>query len=237
MASQGLSDLLAVATTLSRTPQDVTTLAPPIGIAAASAGLGLPRASFYRQRGSQAQPVVARPRRASARALGANERQALLDPLRSDRFVHLAPAEVYASLLDEGTYLCSIRTMYRILDSHTRNPSSWPSNLNEVWSWHITKLLGPAEWRYFHLYVIIDIRRQPILRAQYAPDSPIHLRARLTRSLACGDTVELRHYAWRHRWRRWTKGTTFTPPTLVGSGSCALQHVVAHRACTQWHLR
>ena len=84
----------------------VTTLAPPIGVAAACAGLGLPRASFYRQRARQAQPVAAsRARRVSARALGANERQAVLDLLRSDRFVDLAPAEVYAALLDEGTYL------------------------------------------------------------------------------------------------------------------------------------
>jgi len=150
----------------------VTTLAPPIGVAAACAGLGLPRASFYRQRARQAQPVAApRPRRVSARALGASERQAVLDLLRSDRFVDLAPAEVYAALLDEGTYLCSIRTMYRILDSqnevrerrnqlrhpHYQKPELLALEPNEVWSWDITKLMGPAKWRYFYLYVIIDI--------------------------------------------------------------------------------
>jgi putative transposase len=150
----------------------VTALAPPIGVAAACAGLGLPRASFYRQRARQAQPVAApRPRRLSARALGASERQAVLDLLRSDRFVDLAPAEVYAALLDEGTYLCSIRTMYRILASQNevrerrnqlRHPRYQKPELlalepNEVWSWDITKLMGPAKWRYYYLYVIIDI--------------------------------------------------------------------------------
>jgi putative transposase len=103
--------------------------------------------------------------------LSAAERQTVLDLLREPRFADLAPAEVYATLLDEGVYHCSIRTMYRILDDHgevrerrdqLRHPVySKPELLAEgpdqVWSWDITKLMGPAKWTYFYLYVILDI--------------------------------------------------------------------------------
>lgn len=95
----------------------------------------------------------------------------MLAVLHEDRFVDLPPAEVYATLLDEGTYLCSIRTMYRILAANRevrerrnllRHPTySKPELLatkpNQVWSWDITKLKGPAKWTYFYLYVILDI--------------------------------------------------------------------------------
>jgi putative transposase len=95
----------------------------------------------------------------------------VLDLLRDPRFADLAPAEVYATLLDEGIYHCSIRTMYRILDAHNevrerrnqiRHPVYTKPELlaeapNSVWSWDITKLKGPAKWTYFYLYVIIDI--------------------------------------------------------------------------------
>ena len=95
----------------------------------------------------------------------------MLDLLRAPRFADQAPAEVYASLLDEGVYHCSIRTMYRILAAnqevrdrrdHLRHPIYKKPELlaqapNEVWSWDITKLMGPAKWTYFYLYVIIDI--------------------------------------------------------------------------------
>jgi len=95
----------------------------------------------------------------------------VLDLLRDPRFADLAPAEVYATLLDEGIYHCSIRTMYRILDAHNevrerrnqiRHPVYTKPELlaeapNTVWSWDITKLKGPAKWTYFYLYVIIDI--------------------------------------------------------------------------------
>jgi putative transposase len=103
--------------------------------------------------------------------LTAAERQVVLDLLRDPRFADLAPAEVYATLLDEGIYHCSIRTMYRILDAHNevrerrnqiRHPVYTKPELlaeapNTVWSWDITKLKGPAKWTYFYLYVIIDI--------------------------------------------------------------------------------
>jgi putative transposase len=96
----------------------------------------------------------------------------VIDILHSERFQDKAPYEVFATLLDEGQYHCSIRTMYRILTcehgdvkerrkGHQRNNYSKPELLatraNEVWSWDITKLKGPAKWTYFYLYVILDI--------------------------------------------------------------------------------
>jgi putative transposase len=93
----------------------------------------------------------------------------VLDLLREPRFADLAPAEVYATLLDEGVYHCSIRTLYRILDDHAevrerRDQLSHPVYSkpellapDQVWSWDITKLMGPVKWSYFYLYVILDI--------------------------------------------------------------------------------
>jgi len=95
----------------------------------------------------------------------------VLDALHSERFVDKAPAEVYATLLDEGTFLCSVRTMYRILAeasevrerrNQLRHPRYEKPELlaiqpNQVWSWDITKLKGPQKWTYFYLYVILDI--------------------------------------------------------------------------------
>jgi putative transposase len=99
------------------------------------------------------------------------ERQQVLELLHSERFVDQAPPVVYATLLDEGQYLCSVRTMYRILAEaeevrERRNQSRHPvyakpellaTAPNQVWSWDITKLKGPEKWTYFYLYVILDI--------------------------------------------------------------------------------
>jgi putative transposase len=103
--------------------------------------------------------------------LGPEERQAVVEILHSERFMDKAPREVYAGLLDEGIFLCSVRTMYRILAGgnellERRNqlrhpaypkPQLMASGPNQVWSWDITKLLGPVKWVYYHLYVIVDI--------------------------------------------------------------------------------
>ena len=146
----------------------VTQIGPRLGIAPTCAALGLPRATYYRRRRPQ---PAARPRPASPRALGVVERAAVLEQLHAPRFVDLAPAEVYATLLDEGTYLCSERTMYRLLAAHRevrerrnqlRHPRYAAPELlarrpNELWSWDITKLLGPAKWTYFYLYVMLDV--------------------------------------------------------------------------------
>lgn len=149
---------------------DALAALPPGGgmIAAGCAALGLSRASLHRRR----RPAAAlRARAKPRRALNCAERQSVLERLGEPRFVDLAPAEVYACLLDEGVYLCSIRTMYRVLHANgevrdrrrqLRHPAYQKPELlaeapNRVWSWDITKLMGPAKWSYFYLYLIIDI--------------------------------------------------------------------------------
>jgi putative transposase len=148
----------------------VTALAPLTGTAAACQALGVPRARYYRARRPRS-PAVPRSRPVPARALAATERQTVLAVLHSERFCDAAPAEVYATLLDEGTYLCSERTMYRILaaEGETRarraqrvhpvyhKPELLAEGPNQLWSWDITKLLGPAKWTYYYLYVILDV--------------------------------------------------------------------------------
>ena len=136
----------------------------------ADQALDVARASYYRAQ-KPAAPVARTPPPTPARALDATERQAVLDVLHSERFCDAAPAEVYATLLDAGTYFCSERTMYRILAAagetrERRNqrvhpvyhkPELLAEAPNELWSWDITKLLGPAKWTYFYLYVILDV--------------------------------------------------------------------------------
>ncbi|MDN3563090.1 IS3 family transposase [Paeniroseomonas aquatica] len=144
----------------------------PVPIRDACAALGVSRASLHRRQRQQALPPAAPLLRPSPpRALGSAQRQVVLDLLRQPRFADLAPYEVYATLLDEGVYHCSIRTMYRILDAHSevrerrdqarhpvyRKPELLATTPNTVWSWDITKLMGPAKWTYFYLYVVIDI--------------------------------------------------------------------------------
>lgn len=146
----------------------VMELAPKVGIQSACAALGVVRSSFYRQ---QQPATAAQPRPAPARALSAAERETVLAHLHEERFQDRSPAAVQATLLDEGIYPCSTRTMYRILADHgeTRerrdqraHPVYHKHELlarapNELWSWDITKLLGPAKWTYFYLYVILDV--------------------------------------------------------------------------------
>jgi putative transposase len=147
--------------------ETVTLHAPRLGIAPMCAAMGLARATYYRHLTPRPRPARPTPRR----ALKPAERQAVLDVLHETRFVDLAPAEVYATLLDEGRYLCSERTMYRVLAENQevrerrnqlrhpeyKKPELLATAPNQVWSWDITKLLGPAKWTYFYLYVVIDI--------------------------------------------------------------------------------
>lgn len=146
----------------------VEQLAPSVGIAPACAGLGVNRASYYRKQQPQQQP---KPKPKPARALSDEDRQQVLQVLHSERFVDQSPQEVYATLLDEGTYLCSIRTMYRILADHAevrerrnqlrhpnyQKPELLATGVNQLWSWDITKLYGPCKWTYYYLYVILDV--------------------------------------------------------------------------------
>lgn len=152
--------------------QAAATLSSDIGIKQACESLDIPRSGFYRMKArTTASPVEAIKRPSPPRTLSPKERQGVLDILDADRFVDKAPQEIYATLLDEGDYHCSIRTMYRILEASTelrerRNQLTHPlyqkpellaKAPNQVWSWDITKLLGPVKWSYFYLYVILDI--------------------------------------------------------------------------------
>jgi putative transposase len=155
-----------------------------IGVRSACEATGRVRASYYRahSKGSAAQSdTFARAAVADdppapwdsvqPRALSVVERRDVLAVLNSQRFADMAPAAVYATLLDEGTYLCSQSTMYRLLRErgltgdrrrHATHPATVKPELvahqpNSVWSWDITKLRGPEKWTYYYLYVILDI--------------------------------------------------------------------------------
>ncbi len=144
-------------------------LSEQVGIQPACRALAVSRATFYRR----LKPSTGRkqPRPTPARALSCAERDAVRETLCSPRFVDRAPAEVVATLLDKGTYLCSERTMYRILAADApvrerRNQLRHPRYVkpelvatapNQVWSWDITKLKGPRTWIWYYLYVLLDI--------------------------------------------------------------------------------
>jgi putative transposase len=153
--------------------QAVVAVSPAAGMTAAvCAAVGVSRATVHRTRAVlTAPPVISHPRPRPARALTDLQQKIVLDVLHAPRFADQAPAEIYATLLDEGVYHCSIRTMYRILAHHGeirerrrqlrhpvyQKPELLAERPNEVWSWDITKLMGPAKWSYFYLYVILDI--------------------------------------------------------------------------------
>ena len=138
------------------------------GVSAACESLGVPRNSFYRARQPKSEP---KPRPTPERALTPEEKEQVRQTLNSERFQDSAPRQVYATLLDDGEYLCSWSTMYRILNEHQevrerrdqlRHPNYTKPELlatgpNQLWSWDITKLKGPAKWTYYYLYTILDV--------------------------------------------------------------------------------
>jgi putative transposase len=146
--------------------------------------LGVARATFYRYRpnldGSQTRALD---RPSPARSLSLVERKTVLDLLTSERFADDAPRQIWATLLDEGKYFCSVSTMYRILRAECgvrerrdqlrhpvySKPELLATSPNQVWSWDITKLLGPAKWTYFYLYVILDIFSRYVVGWTLAP--------------------------------------------------------------------
>jgi putative transposase len=156
----------------------VVELTSIVGAKAACDALGRSRASHYRAHPVRPVPLgpapAPLPRARQPRALSQAEQAAVLEVLHCERFVDASPEAVYATLLDEGTYLCSVPTMYRLLRSrgetnggrdrrrHATHPARVKPELvaaepNQVWSWDITKLRGPAKWTWYHLYVILDI--------------------------------------------------------------------------------
>ncbi len=177
----------------------VTHLAPTVGVVAACDCLGVARASFYRQRPIVGPPATPSPelilpgdRALPARSLSPEERAGVLAVLYQERFQDRSPAAVQATLLDEGQYLCSIRTMYRILEQEGESrerrdqlvhpPYQKPELLatapNQLWSWDITKLLGPVKWTYFYLYVILDVFSRYVAGWMVAPRESAELAKR-----------------------------------------------------------
>ena len=148
------------------------TLAQTTGVAAACAALNVPRSRLYRKRRPQA-PAAVRPMPlpAERRALSVDESAAVRTTLNSPAYADSAPREVYAALLEQDTYLCSVSTMYRILRANLevqerrnqlRHPAFAAPELlatapNQVWTWDITRLLGPYKWTYYYLYVVLDL--------------------------------------------------------------------------------
>jgi len=145
-------------------------VAPEIGLARACRALGVSRATAYRHRSPRprAEP---RPRPKPALALSYEERRAVLEVLHSERLLDASPAQVYATLLDEGRYLASERTMYRVLAAQGESgerraqlrhpvyavPELLATGPNQLWSWDITKLKGPVKWTSYSLYVLLDV--------------------------------------------------------------------------------
>lgn len=183
----------------------VEQLASDIPVAPTCAALGVPRATYYRRQATLTTPrAEPRTRTASPRALSTSERQTVRETLNSERFADQAPAEVYATLLDEGTYYCSIRTMYRVLREadevrerrdQLRHPLYHKPELlatapNQVWSWDITKLLGPSKWTYYHLYVMLDVYSRYVVGWLLASRESGELAGRLIRESCDKQAIE-----------------------------------------------
>ena len=146
----------------------VAQLAPHVGVMQACQSLGVPRSSYYR---AHQPPGTPAPRPTPTRALAPAEREEVRAVLDGPRFQDAAPREVYATLLDEGRYLCHWRTMYRLLAAYAEvrerrrqlqhpaytKPELLATGPNQLWSWDITKLRGPVKWTYYYLYVILDV--------------------------------------------------------------------------------
>jgi len=140
----------------------------------ACVSLDLPRSTYYRAKDAPVEPAQCR---RSPRRLTADERERVLRTLTNDRFCNQPVRQVWASLLDEGTYLCSVRTMYRILAEHQavrerrnqlrhpayQRPELLATGPNQLWSWDITKLKGPRKWTYFYLYDIMDVYSRKVV--------------------------------------------------------------------------
>jgi putative transposase len=167
-------------------------LARQVGVAPACRALGVSRATFYRTTRPETGQQQPR-RRTPARALEPREREAVREVLYAPRFADRSPGEIVATLLDEKKYLCSERTMYRVLAeegasrerrNQLRHPSYTKPELvatapDEVWTWDITKLLGPRKWTYYYLYVILDLFSRYVVGWMVAEKENANLASRL----------------------------------------------------------
>ena len=168
-------------------------LSEQVGVEKACEALGLARSNYYRWRKSPQGASDETVRPTPSWSLSREEQQKVLETLHTDRFIDQSPREVYATLLDEGLYLCSVRSMYRILNQHGevrerrdqlrhpvyKKPELLATGSNQVWSWDITKLLGPAKWTYFYLYVLLDIFSRYVVGWMAAPQESASLAKKL----------------------------------------------------------
>jgi len=175
-----------------------------VGVAALCRSLGVSRASLYRRRKPADPPPRKTPRAKPPRALQPAERQAVLDTLHAERFVDQSPAEVHATLLEEQTYLCSPRTMYRLLAQahevrerrdqlrhpHYTKPELVATRPNQIWSWDITKLKGPITWAYFYLFVILDLFSRHVMGWMVARSESARLAERLIEESCAKQHIE-----------------------------------------------
>ena len=183
--------------------ETILELTPLVGVTAACQAVGRPRSSHYRQHRKSPKPATpVKARKPQPRALSAAEQAEVLRVLHSERFVDMAPAEIHAILLDEGVYLCSVSTMYRLLRARgevrerrslathpaRKKPELIAETPNQVWSWDITKLHGPAKWTYFYLYCIIDIYSRYIVGWMVASCESAELAEKLL-----ADTIDKQH--------------------------------------------
>lgn len=177
--------------------QALNQLAPEVGLAPACAALNLSRGAVYREDARQRHllPATATPapQPAAPLAFSVQERQRMLDELDSERFADCSPYFVYATLLDEGRYIGSVRTLYRALAADGQSGERRPQRIhpvyakpellattpNQVWSWDITKLKGPAKWTCFHLYVILDLFSRYVVGWMVAPQETAELAEQL----------------------------------------------------------
>jgi putative transposase len=183
-------------------------LAGDVGVAAACRALRLPRSALYRHLAARRvcslpSPAPATPARRPPLALSEHERRVVLDVLNSPRFANCAPAAIHAQLLDEGRYLASVRTMYRLLQScaavrerrnQLRHPEYAKPELlavtpNQVWSWDITKLKGPVRGTCFHLYVILDIFSRYVVGWMVAEQESAELAEQLIADSAAKENI------------------------------------------------
>ena len=180
-------------------------LSDHVGVKAACEELQVPRATFYRWLKSKEPSLKQDNRTLPPLALSPEERQGVVDILHSERFCDKAPHQIYATLLDEGEYHCSIRTMYRILSTEHgcvterrrqvqrpqySKPELLATRQNQVWSWDITKLKGPAKWNYFHLYVIIDIYSRYVVGWMVANSEQTALAKRLIQESCLKQSIQ-----------------------------------------------
>jgi len=207
---------------------------PRLGVGRLCRALAVPRATYYRHLEAKAPP----PRPTPTRALAVDERRAVLGVLHEPRFADQAPAEVYARLLDENRYLCSERTMYRILAANAevrerrdqlRHPTYKKPELlatapNQVWSWDITKLLGPAKWTYFYLYVVLDIFSRYVVGWMIARRESATLAKKLIEESCCRQGIEPGQLAIHA-----DRGPSMTSKTIA--------HLYADLGVTQSHSR